>query len=497
METLFYKLMYDRQLKRSMRTLEILYKSKYSVTIKELEKQLQVSQKTVLSTLHLAESLLPNDISLEVINKNIILHNDTNQSIEVVLIDIAKQTIPFQVLEHVFFDGNLNIRELAEKLFTSESTLRIRIAHMNKILATYKCRISFYDVKLLGEESNIRLFFYAYFSEFQELFISVTGDRLQYCFDIYNSMKQLLTQHGDKLLNYSYQQVERWLLITRDRMELGKFVSIRETLANRIRKRPSYQYFKDIFKSEITHHLNISTIPESEVIWGYILGFNCIIYINDDNRSLYYSDSDNKPYAEKITAVLNSVASILKVLNTDRENFFAVHTAYLLNLSLLAEISPLLQLSSDAVKNYVATNLMDIYVVWQNCLSDLLDEGLFPNLNTESVATQLALISSPFIYHQKAQPIKALYSFEGEPGLMTHLDMLAKTLLPSNIESVFVHNDPLTIELLKQIQPDVIICNHQLPKELDNYNVFRMSYVPQLHEWSLLKDFIAPANIIS
>jgi len=482
-------------MKRSMRILEILYKTKHTITIKELEEVFQISRSTVLSTLKFIKSLLPDTLALNVTEKKVSLCNYTNQSIEVVLIDIAKQTIPFQVLEHVFFDGKLTIRELAEKLFISESTLRIRIAHMNTTLATFKCNLSFYDVKLFGDETNIRYFFYTYFSEFQELFVSVSEDRLQYCSDIYNNMKKLLTQHGNKLLNYSYQQVERWLLITRDRMEIGKFVSIKPSLATRIQKRASYQHFRTIYKSEIVHHLGDFEIPEAEVIWAYIIGFNCIIYLNDDTRALYFDEPDNIPYKEKIMVILNKLVNVLGVLDTDKENFFAIHTAYLINLSLLTEISPILQLGSTAIKDHIIAYSENLFTTWYDYLSNLQAEDLFPISSIYSITAQLTMLSSPFIYNRNTNIKKILYSFEGEAGFTTFLDTLAKLLLPSNIKSIFIYNDPLTPVLIQQIQPDLIVSNHKIPEHIGIFKTFRMSYIPQIQEWTLLKELIIRPDI--
>ena len=116
METLFYKLMYDKQLKRSMTLLDILSKAERAVTIKELEQSLAVSKQTVLSTIEFAKSLLAEDLYLELGKKDVQLFNNSQRPIEVVLTEIARETIPNKVLEHVFYDRDLNIHAMAEEI---------------------------------------------------------------------------------------------------------------------------------------------------------------------------------------------------------------------------------------------------------------------------------------------------------------------------------------------------------------------------------------------
>jgi Transcriptional antiterminator len=495
LETLFYKLMYDKRLKRGMTILEMLYKAKHDITIKDLEESLKISKKTVLTTLEFMGTLLPPALTLLVTERGVQLRNDGNQSIDAVIIEIAKQTISYQVLRYAFYDGDLNIRELAEKLYTSESTLRTRIGHMNKTLRMFACRLSFYDVKLIGNETNIRYLYYAYLSEFQELFISDCEEKLKYCSSIYENMKVILEKDHGKQLNYSYQQITRWMLITRDRMELGKFARVKREVIERIQGRDSYAIFKEVYMSELIRQFENLEIPESEIVWAYVVSFNSVIYLNtQEDKILYHDEADNQSDKEKISLLLEKMMKTLNIQERDKDDFLLMHMAYLLNLSLLTKISPIFQLGSASVKSYVVNTLEGLYTAWFQCLSDLDSSDLFPISNIYSMSAQLAMISSPFIYRQKTRVEKILYSFEGESGFPVYLEALARTLLPSGTEGVFIYNEPLTSALLKKIQPDIIVCNYQPFDKVSGYKVLRMSYIPQIQEWTLLKELIVNSN---
>ena len=491
MEKLFYKLIYDKRLKRSITILEILYKAKHDVTIKELERVLDTTQKTVLSTIDYAKTLLPSSFSLSVDDRRVRLHSNGSQSIEAIIIEIAKKTLSYQIIENAFYDTELNIHTLAHKLFVSESTLRVRIKHINRMLATFKCRLSFYDINISGDEANIRYFYYTYFSEFQELFISVSEDAISYCTKIINEIKSEIVKKNHKLLKYSYQQVTRWFLITRDRIKIGKFVQIDDALVERMKARSTYACFKSVYAKEVASLLDKSDIPESEIVWAYLLSLHSVVYMKDTDRAeLFYDEEDNKQLLNKIDAFLEVAFDSLPIHNDHREEFKSIHSAYLINLAILSEITPLFQLGFPTVKNYVISNLERLYLAWTEKIIPLKNDEIFDIEYIESVSAQLAMITSQFVYNQHHKAERVLYSFEGEAGFVVYLETLARTLLPKGVEGIFIYDEPITPELIAEIEPDIIAHNYKIADVLDGCKMFRMSHIPQVQEWTSLRELI-------
>jgi Transcriptional antiterminator len=490
MEAIFYKMLDDNQLKRSMNILEMLHKAKQAVTIKELEGKLKISKKTVFSTLEYIKTLLPPTISVTVTDKDVwIQHYDTAQTIEGYIIEIAKSTIQYRVLKHVFYNGKMSIRDLAEHLYISESSLRLRIKHMNKVLSLFRLSISFYDVQLIGDETNIRYFFYAYFSEFQELFIAACEPKLQHFTNLYSKMREMMLPFDDKPLHFSYQQIIRWLFIIRDRMELGNFVRVNTALAKRIKARASYDVFKRIYETEMGRDL-AAAMPESEIIWAYIVQYNSIVYSDNQSMKLFQDDPDIVSLKRKSVGFLRGVAAKMKICDSDKERFIAIHTAFLINLSLLEEVLPIFQQGYDPVQKRVLENLEPQYLVWEKCLKCLRKEEISFMSNTRSMAAQLAMISSQFFYTQENQAERILYSFEGEAGFSTYLEAMAKTLLPKGVEGVFIYDEPINSAAIQRIKPDVFVCNYKLQEEAIGCKVLRMSHEPLMHEWTFLKELI-------
>ena len=491
MEKLFYKLIYDKRLKRSMSFLEMLNKAKHHITIKELEEEFKISKKTVLTTLEYAATLLPPTLTLVESEKGIRLHNEGNQSIEVAIIDIAKRTLSYQIIEHAFFNLDLNISDLAEKIFVSESTIRLRIKHINKTLSLFGLKLSHYSVTMTGDEANIRFFYYTYFSEFQELYVAVCDERLQYCNTIYNNLIKEISRSDYKSLNYSYQLVARWLLITRERMKLGKFIVIKNDLIVRMKKRKTYNVFKSVYEKEITQHIGEFCVSEAEIVWAYIVTFNTVIYMrNENDRVLYHDENDNGPQIAKIKSVLTKMLDILPIQNEDKEEFMDVHNAYLLNMSILSEISSVFQLGNPAVKNFVLANNNSLYNAWYNCLSNLAKNDLFELSDLDSISAQLAMITTQFCTKSARPAEKVVFSFEGESGVTVYLEAIVKTMLPAGVEAVFIYNEPITTQLVKKYVPDLLVHNYKLSETINGCEKLRLSLLPQVKEWAFLKELL-------
>ena len=471
-----------------MAILEVLYKTKSDISIKELAERLEVSKQTIVTTLEFLETLLPSTFSLCVTEKQVSLQNKINQPVDVAIIEIAKKTTSFQILEYAYLNKGLNIGELAERLFISETALRDRIKHINKVLKLFDCRLSSYEMKFIGDEAGIRYFVYHYFGEFQDFYYSICDEQLKYCASIYMGMKRLLAKEDYKLINHSYQQVTRWLTVTSDRLKAKQFIEISEDFIQRISKRSSYGVFRRVYKKQISEHLNGLQIPESEVVWAYIIGFKAVIYSNDDGKDLYRKGNDNLLCEQEADIVSTRMFKILNIAEENRERFLRVYKAYFINTSLLTEISPVLQMSSPTEIDYVANSLKNIYDKWFDYLSINSKGTAFPIKHFDSIATQLAMISSQFAHKQRRQETKILYSFEGGPGFETYMEALARRLLPKEIKGVFVHSRPITSELIRQIQPDILVHNYDFLEKVRGCKMLRMSEIPQEKEWEWLKE---------
>ena len=492
METLFYKFIYEKDIKRSMHMLEFLCEAKHIVTLDDLKEVMNVSDKTVNVTIECARKMLPKGTSIAIKNRNVILDNHSKGSLEDVFIEIAKGTVEFRVLEYAFSDGNLNIHELSNKLFIAETTLRYRIKHMNEVLSTFGCSISSYNVKIQGKETDIRYFYYAYFSEFQELFTSFLSDELRFCSDIFKVMRDGLKKNGIPVLHYSNQQISRWLLLTRERISRGNFVKLDKKFVSKIQRRNYYPEFRTIYIGQVMKGVLELGIPEDEIAWAYVVGFNSIVYTAETPEfELYWDDPDNVEKKKIINSIIEFIMDTFDIQDEQKESYLRIHRAYLLNMSLLTEASSVFQIGAGEIKNYVANTLGNLYITWFDYLSKWeYDNELFLISNIHSICSQLTLMTSQFVYNQRYQEKTILYSFEGEAGFTAYLETIASILMPSGVKGIFLHREAITLSLLKEKKVDLIVSNYRIVEKLECYKCFRMSHVPDIQEWTELRRLI-------
>lgn len=78
---------------------------------------------------------------------------------------VLEQSLSYQLLSKIFFEEQYSVSDLAELLFVSSSTLYTLINKINPQLSPYGIEIETAPCRIVGNESNIRSFFYFYFYE--------------------------------------------------------------------------------------------------------------------------------------------------------------------------------------------------------------------------------------------------------------------------------------------------------------------------------------------
>lgn len=503
MERLLYSLISDKPTKRTLKIITILSDAKFDVSLSWLEKVLNVSRKTLLADLNRTQALLPKQCEMVISDKNVTLYNSTKESADTVIIDIVKDTLTYKLLSLIFNNEPGNIYHYAEILHISESSLRRKIVHLNESLKPFNCKIYPYTVSMTGDETNIRYFFYMFYYELQEISTSSAGDdEMVKHAGIYKQMCYEMKKNNVPLLNCGYRQITMWILVTKRRIEGGHYVTLKETLVNEIARRKSYNYFRVVYKNGMKAYVKNKPIPEKEIIWAYITNFGSIMY---SYRSKEFAFCREEPKDLKVNDEIDKILNLmLEKFNIGKEvekEFLYANKSYLINLLLLKQLSPLFQRISPALKQYTKSNLELVYLTWFNCLNEYKPLKLFDAEYIEDICSRLAMISSQFVYSDGLKLKRILFSFSGEPGFVSYLETFAKSILLDNIEAVFNITKLLDKNLIEDIKPDMVVCNYKENLVVNNVLVFKMSHIPTMKEWSMLRNKIlylsTEGNILS
>ena len=150
---------------RRLALVEFLTEKHNWVTIAELSKELNCSQRVIKDDLVFLRSS-QKDFSIKSSYHGNRIEYGNNSSIKQYYQYVLGNSTIFQVLEAIFFNQHIKPYDLQEKLYLSQSTYYRLIRSSNPVLKeVFNIEIDVYTANVVGEETSIRYFYYVYFSE--------------------------------------------------------------------------------------------------------------------------------------------------------------------------------------------------------------------------------------------------------------------------------------------------------------------------------------------
>lgn len=164
-------------------------------------------------------------ITIESSQLGIRLNQESSSSIKDVYRYVLKQTLAFQLLEVLFFDETLSLEDLANKLYSSPSTIYRTINQLNDyFIEHYDCYIETSPCRFVGNETNIRLYYKAYFSESSTLmewpFKDIDESTINKAFDIILSF----VPHDLDMDFAYYEQIKPVVMVNLIRYKNGHYI---------------------------------------------------------------------------------------------------------------------------------------------------------------------------------------------------------------------------------------------------------------------------------
>ena len=268
----------EQTLLRQLELVEILHISG-AMKIETLAEQLQLSGKTVAKDLTDVRSFIT---PAEIVNNSQGLYSlyiPESCSIDYLYAMFLFQSTRISLLETIFFEENLSYRELSEKLFLSESTLKRTIASMNDVLIEYDIQIATRPFRLTGNEPAI-----------ENLFIILFTEKYRIPSKAFPAGKQAVTEQmlrywmNQNQIELNYPDLNKiilWMLVAlhRKRSEFSP-----ETVnPNVVTGAESLELYDREIQSAF--HINFKMAPDNEKLWksiqqifknGYVLRYDLL-----------------------------------------------------------------------------------------------------------------------------------------------------------------------------------------------------------------------------
>lgn len=217
------------------------------VSIKQLMKEMDVSLPTLqkeIKELQLSVHYFDKSSRLvRIDNDSLTLHLSTSFSVQNFIYNYLEQALDYQILTFIYRHKETSVTKMALDLQVSEASIFRRLKEINQSLAEFS--IQFRNKKIIGEEIQIRIFF------FQLFWQSLPPTVLQKRFNqpvIAHLIRVIETHVGLAFSNEQYWKLSLWFCIMQNRMDYrGKQVyHLENEMMIAIENDPFYQELKNI-----------------------------------------------------------------------------------------------------------------------------------------------------------------------------------------------------------------------------------------------------------
>ncbi|MCP1163179.1 MULTISPECIES: helix-turn-helix domain containing protein [Bacillus] len=164
-----HSLIHDKPVKRMIQILEILDNGQKLVPSKDIAEQLQCSIRTVSNDISQLKSDLPEHwdiISIKL--KGYILIKPVTDSILPIINSYLDESIIYKIMLGLFNNKCYTLEKWSQNLFVNKLTLKKHIKEHKKMLKKSMLEIKLREIKLDGEELNIRHYYHALFYNTQK-----------------------------------------------------------------------------------------------------------------------------------------------------------------------------------------------------------------------------------------------------------------------------------------------------------------------------------------
>lgn len=487
MDRLFFNLQNDKHFYRQAHILLYLDTHKTVVRTINLVQEVGCSLPTLYTDIEILNSVLPEGVFIEHHQHyGYELKCTVDISIFSFIMEMGRKSIVFQLIDNLFHNQTYSFYETAEKLFVCESTLRKIIKHLNMVLRDFNIRISTSIVDFIGDETDIRNFLFAFYSDFRDCFSE--NDFSNEKTEPYVSPLNIRSSE----LHLSYYRLTVWTMIIKERTAHKHHVLIKKSVKEEVIKRESFKSFYNILYQEFENF----GFTMDEIVWCYIVTLNCVSYSHQDllfsqrnNKTPIYCYEEKREIVEKINKFLSLVLppEIVRSPKADKIR------AYLINLRLLSQLSHLFEKPSMTISNYAKKSNEKIFKKYKRVLEKHGAELLFPIHYFDEIAGSLSLFHAPLVEsYKKKEDISIIIAFQGELGYDELIIRTAKSLVPDDARITYVFDDLVTTDMIKKTGASLVVCNYNLVNiESAICKTFHLSTYPDALELKNLRHVIA------
>lgn len=489
MNHFFLQLVAEKKVRRQIKVLQKIYDAKFPLTVDEIAEDLDISKRTLSRDIKDIEHSFPEQ---EVLELNTVYGYSISHShyVDDLIVRISEESPLLLIVNGVFQEEFKSIDEWADELFISTSTLHRYLTYLKNLLKEFKLELSLTPIGFIGEEANIRHFFFNFFYSMNDISTISHPTEADYQFHI-----KALAGYDEitKTSNYShYRRAMYWTMVINIRIKQGHFVKINPELKKIQKKMETYQVLTKVVEA-LSPILVIDSMPEDEMVYIDLLMLDIFVYSEDRVTSGFHSKAEKD-------AVDDFLTKAFQVLGIDaiEASDLRVFISYFRNQILLSKLTPLFQKNVYEVNQFIKGGHTALFYKWVDLLQNDPIKQISNIEYIEDVAVNLTMFTHCMAYNKrfKERERHILFTFDGPNTYLNYLATLIEKFNIKNVRITLLTNYHVTNELVKERQVDVVICNYKEDNEVLDCEVYKVERVPTEHDWEQIRNIIFMDEII-
>ncbi|MBC1435183.1 HTH domain-containing protein [Listeria rocourtiae] len=483
MNYFFSQLVADKKIKRQIKLLQTIYDADYPITLDEIAEDFGTSKRTLFRDMKDLEHILPEDniVELNTISGYTINHIHL---IDDLIIQVSEQSPLFTIVNNIYEEIYLTIDEWADDLFLSTSTLYRYLGYLKKLLKEFKLELTLTPVAIVGEEVNIRHFYFHFFYNTNDIASMNRPSKedqaifqASYSFVVEKTNRDVITQHRSSLY---------WIMLTKKRLEQGHNLVLDEDLKTLVKQMPTYEIMPQMGKFYFPN-IEEKYVTEDEIMYASLLTLDNYVYEEDsayETENLL--DSENKKI---INQFLDTAFTALGKELPQKETL-SLFMLYLRNLYFLSKLTPLFQKNSFEVNKLIKHRHPTLYKEWLKILNTAKIKKQFSLEYIEDVAVNMTMFTYFSQYGKPDKKKHVLFTFDGKKAFLNYLRILVNSYVNQNIEVTFLVNQHITNEIVRSLGVDIVIYNYREDSESLDCVKYKTERMPTEHDWEKINRLI-------
>ncbi|NKD39835.1 M protein trans-acting positive regulator, partial [Enterococcus casseliflavus] len=399
---------------------------------------------------------------------------------------LLENEVLFEIIGTIFYGEPLALAELAHQYSYAESTLRRFLVRVEPIVAEYGLTLTLNPVNLVGDEANIRKFFFDFYYSSEQTPFTIRPPEGLHALILSELSGKLGTYElgtGTTVSAFYYH-----LYITMVRVNQNQFVSLPDWLKTIDYQEKDFQLLYSL-QARIHQEYEIY-LPKEEFSWVHLSVIAKRTIHRVDQERVF---SQHFNCWEGLEQVTSDYLADPFFAQWDTDTLRQFMTSFFVSRLINEALGPVLNKELEEVRVMVKQTYGQIHEIHSCFLQKHAQTLRFSAVTFEDVAVSFTFYMDMLFHHY--QPVKqVLFLLEGDYLVVQSIRLQAQELLGKHYNLLFLPLQELTQERLNDEQIDLIVTNYR-PYLLDyalETEYILMNSLPTAQDWIRVKHRLNP-----